>query len=93
LSYVRAHELAEGQVVSLLEIDGIGKATLRALYKLEVDTADKVLAAPTSALLQELASYRLPVGKITQRQETIEGWKGQIQRLKDSRKSCPVDRA
>jgi hypothetical protein len=88
-NYVRAYEFAERQIVSLIDIDGIGRSTLYALYEIGMDTADKILATPTAEILEKLASHEVPRGKAERRQQIVDGWKVQIRELQLHRKSDP----
>jgi hypothetical protein len=80
---VRAHEFACGQVVSLLDVDGIGVATVRALYEVGLDTADKLAGCPAEQVAQLLAKFGVPKGDSRRRVEVVVRWQMQIRELKE----------
>ena len=52
---VRTLEFAEQQRVSLLDVRGIGIATLRWLYRVEVCTADQIMQTPTDEIINRVS--------------------------------------
>jgi len=57
---VRTHEWAERQRVSLLHVRGLGKAYLRVLYRENLSTAVRILAATSAEIarrMRQLASF------------------------------------
>jgi len=86
---IRAHELAERQTVSLLEIPGIGRGTLKALWRGGITTADQFAAASTGKLA-EVLSTRMPIYRNRERtQPTIKAWQNEIIRLRNARPPAP----
>jgi hypothetical protein len=55
---VRTHEWAEHQLVSLLDVDGIGKGISRALWKLGVTTATILTEADPEELARRVQPHR-----------------------------------
>lgn len=51
---VRTLELGEQQRVSLLDVKGIGVATLRWLYRVELRTADQIMQTPTDEIIDRI---------------------------------------
>ncbi len=90
-TFVRAHEFAERQIVSLFEIDGVARATIRTLHRIGVDTADKMLATPTEEIVEKLIPYQLPPGNVERKCKRVELWKKQIRQLKESRDKKPMN--
>jgi hypothetical protein len=78
---VRTHEWAEHQFVSFFDIDGIGRGTIQALWKLEITTAQKLMEADPEQLAAELHRYDIPPCKPDQAAEVIRGWQEQARRL------------
>ncbi len=80
---IRAMELHER--VSFLEIYGIGKRTIRALYKIKVTTASLFMERDTDELIAGLQPFGvLPIDEAKARKK-IDDWKGEIQRLLNER--------
>lgn len=73
--YVRtivAHEYAERQRVSFLEIDGLNKGRIRALWKADITTADALLNTPADEVARRMSPY------CGVRVEWVAGWQQQI---------------
>ncbi|MFO0974192.1 MAG: hypothetical protein U1A27_12255 [Phycisphaerae bacterium] len=85
----RAHEFAERQVVSLLELDGLGRSGLRALWKAGITTADQLrqltVGEAVSALSPQMPQRRAELPKL------VEGWHLAIDALKANRATMPLD--
>ena len=80
---IRAMEMHER--VSFLEIYGIGKRTIRALYKINVTTASLFMERDTDELIAGLQPFGvLPLDKAKARMK-IDDWKDEIQRLLNER--------
>lgn len=80
---IRAIELHER--VSFLEIHGIGKRTIRALYKIKVTTASLFMERDTDELIEGLQPFGVvPIDEAKARNK-IDEWKGEIQRLLNER--------
>lgn len=73
---IRTHEWAEHQLVSLLEINGVGKATVRALWRSGVTTAAILREADAEALARQLREHG-----IGQSPTVIRGWQQQVEEL------------
>jgi hypothetical protein len=54
---VRTHEWVEGEPVSLLDIQGIGKTRMNLLYKEGYSTASRIMRAPVDDLVARLSVY------------------------------------
>lgn len=80
---IRAMELHER--VSFLEIYGIGKRTIRALYKIKVTTASLVMERETDDLVGGLRPFGLMPHDQAKARQKIDDWKAEIQRLLDER--------
>lgn len=52
---VRTHELAKGQRVSLLDVKGIGIATIRWLWSVELRAADQIMQTPTDEIVGRIS--------------------------------------
>ncbi len=86
---IRAHESAERQTVSLLEIPGIGRGTLKALRRGGVTTADQ-FAAATPEKIADVLSVRMPLYRNRERTlPTIKAWQNEIIRLRQARPPAP----
>ncbi len=85
---VRAHENAAGQVVSLLDLNGLSpadpnaKRRLAALWKCNITTADELDRAIPDTLAQRLREFRGFSPRTTLIKSWIRGCKAQIDRLR-----------
>lgn len=78
MNHVRVVEYAEGQTVSLLEIHGIGKSTLKGLWSLGIETAEQLFEAEPAKLGLCLRRKGLPLGNDQQAEQTIIAWQSEI---------------
>ncbi|MCB9865704.1 MAG: helix-hairpin-helix domain-containing protein [Phycisphaerales bacterium] len=78
---VRTHEWAERQRVSLLDVDGIGKAYLRMLYACDLSTADRIMATPTGEIVARLSHYPNFPQTPDKAQRTVLAWKRHLVEL------------
>ena len=85
INIIRAHEFAERQNVSLLEINGIGKARIRALWKLGIKTADALVVTSPDDLAARLASLTAPPQKPHNMIAEVGRWQEQVRALKKLR--------
>jgi len=72
---VRTHEWAERQRVSLLDVDGIGKAYLRMLYACDLSTADRIMATPAAEIVARLSHYASFPQTPDKARRTVLAWK------------------
>ncbi len=77
---IRAHEFSERQRVSMLEIEGLGRGRIRALWKAGITTTEKLLATASEDVVQQVSEH---LGGV--RAESVEDWKRQIAELVESR--------
>jgi hypothetical protein len=78
LNHIRVVEYAEGQSVSLLEIRGIGRSTIKALWSLGIQTAQQLFEAEPEKLGLCLRRKGLPLGNDQQAKQTIAAWQSEI---------------
>lgn len=88
MNHLRVLEYAHRQVVSLLEIHGIGKGTIQALWQTGIDTAEALMACDVDLILAGLRAAGLPLGDAPQAKQVVLGWREQIRRKQDARKGC-----
>ena len=81
---LRAHEYAERQKVSLLEIEGLGWATLIKLWRNEIRTADDFLATDNAALVRVVYGEVAP-RKQKRMEQKLESLKIEIRARIDAR--------
>ena len=77
---IRTHEWAEHQLVSFLDIPGIGKGTIRALWKVGVTTARMLMEADAEELARRLRPYNIPQCSLEEASEIIRNWQVEIER-------------
>ena len=82
INIIRAHEFAERQNVSLLEINGIGKARIRALWKTGINTADALAARPPEEVAAMMATVTTPTRNPQKMIDEVAKWQKQIRMLK-----------
>jgi hypothetical protein len=75
---VRTHEWAEGEPVSLLDIQGIGKTRMNLLYKQGFSTASRIMRAPVDDLVARLSVYDAFYRDPVRTRALIEDWRTQI---------------
>ncbi len=80
---IRSMELHER--LSFLEIYGIGKRTIRALYKINVTIASLFMKRATDDLIDDLQPFGLMPLDQDKARRKIDDWKTEIQRLLDER--------
>jgi len=76
---IRSHEIAER--VSLLEVRGVGKEVIRALYKLDITTASLFLETCTGELVSRLATFDVLSKSRETAMKQIDDWKDAIRGL------------
>lgn len=87
---VRAHEWAERQRVSLLDVRGLGKAYLRVLYREKLSTAARIMTTSSPAIarrMRQLASFPQDSESGV---KLINDWKRQIIELWRNQTSDPL---
>jgi len=78
---IRIHEWAEHQLVSLLDIPGVGKGTIRALWKVGVTTARMLIDADPEELARQLRPYGIPQCRAEQAPDRIRVWQRDARRI------------
>lgn len=84
---IRAHEFAERQTVSMIDLFGRQRGLRRAaaLWKLGIDTCDKLLAADAAELAPRVTGQPRFPEDVEQTRQMIEQWQENIRSLKAAR--------
>ncbi len=78
---VRNHEWVNRQLVSLLDIDGIGIKTIRALWEAEIKTAEDLINTNAQEIHDKLVALRDKGFRVNTSIKTIQGWQDQAQQM------------
>ena len=81
----RTHEWCEHQLVSLWDVPGIGKGTIRALISVGVSTAQELMAADVNDLAAKLRPWNIPPCPIDKAPQVIREWQRATEKLWKSR--------
>lgn len=84
---IRAHEFAERQNVSMIDVFGRNRGLRRAkaLWSVGIDTCDKLLVADVDQLATDIAGLDGLPDDIGQVRIMINAWKAEILRIKTAR--------
>ena len=78
---VRNHEWVNRQLVSLLDVDGIGAKTIRSLWKAEIKTAEELINTEAREIHDRLTAFCDKGRGVNPSIETIQNWQDEARRL------------
>lgn len=74
----RTMDWAQHQFVSLLELEGVGRMTLKALHKIGIETATDLLHADAEDVANRLLPYNIPPCQHRTRLRIVREWQQAI---------------
>jgi hypothetical protein len=78
---IRTQEWAEHQTVSLLDITGVGRATIKALWGVGVTTAKMLIDANPEELARQLQARGIPQCRPEDAPDIVRGWQREAEQL------------
>lgn len=87
---IRTMEWANNERVSLLDVDGFGKATIRALHSQGLTGARLIMETPTDEILDLMRYEEIFQHKPVAARRIVEEWKEKIRRASRERSDEPL---
>ena len=86
---IRAHEFAENQTVSMMDVFGKNRGLRRAaaLWRIGIDTCDKLLDTKTDEIVEQLSVQERIPDDVEQARAMVDGWKKKILSVRADREA------